>query len=195
MTPLAIAAAALLALQAGPAPAQAPDAPPNSELVERFIAVLPDRAEIDADSAEVDPAELSAISALNPGKEAQVRSILEANLACSNQAISAGTLRMLRTVARDLGEAKVTRLISFYEGPDYAAFETLGLRMAGSATPAAEDRAAMAKLMETYPLQDWLDRLNQAPEIIAADEGFMSAAMSCAEQQMKALEAAGLKSH
>ena len=194
MTPLAIAAAALLALQTGPALAQ-PDAAPSAALVERFIAVLPDRAEIDAGNAEVDPAELSAIAALNPGKEAQVRSILEANLACSNQAISAGTLRMLRTVARDLGEAKVTRLISFYEGPDYAAFEALGLRMAASANPAAEDRAAMAKLMEAYPLQAWLDRLNQAPEIIAADEGFMSAAMQCAGQQMNALEAAGLKSH
>jgi hypothetical protein len=95
----------------------------------------------------VDSAELSALAALNPGKEAQVRSILEANLACSNEAISAGTLRMLRTVARDLGEARVTRLISFYEGPDYAAFEALGLRMSGTATPAAEVRAAMAKLL------------------------------------------------
>lgn len=195
MRPLAIAAAALIALQAGPAPAQAPDSAPSAALVERFIAGLPDRAEIDAGSAEVDPAELSALTALNPGKEAQVRSILEANLACSNEAISAGTLRMLRIVARDLGEDKLTRLIGFYEGPDYAAFETLGLRMAGTATPSPEDRAAMAKLMEAYPLQAWLDRLNGAQEIIAADEGFMTAAMACAEQQMKALEAAGLKSH
>lgn len=190
MTPLALAAFALLALQP-----QAPDAAPSEALVERFIAVLPDRAEIDAIDNEVDAAELSALAALNPGKEAQVRSILEANLACSGEAISAGTLRMLRTVARDLGEAKVKRLISFYEGPDYAAFATLGLRMSATATPSVEDRTAMAKLTETYPLQDWLDRLNRAQEIIAADEGFLSAAMKCAEQQMDALEAAGLRSH
>ncbi len=195
MRPLAIAAAALLALQTGPAFSQAPGAAPSAALVERFIAVLPDRAEIDSNSAEVDPAELSGLVALNPGKEAQVRSILEANLACSNEAISAGTLRMLRTVAGDLGEARLTRLISFYEGPDYAAFETLGLRMAGAATPSAEDRAAMAKLMEAYPLQDWLDRLNRAQEILMADEGFMTSAMKCAERQLNALEAAGLKAH
>ncbi|HEX8223156.1 MAG TPA: hypothetical protein VF605_05000 [Allosphingosinicella sp.] len=195
MRPLAIAAAALLVLQTGSGLAQAPGAAPGEALVERFIAVLPDREEIDAGSAEVDPAELSALAALNPGKEAQVRSILQANLACSNEAISAGTLRMLRTVARDLGEARLTRLIGFYEGPDYAAFEALGLRMSGTATPSAEDRAAMSKLMEAYPLQAWLDRLNGAQEIIAADDGFMTAAMECAEQQMNALEAAGLKSH
>jgi hypothetical protein len=193
MTPLAIAAAALLALQ--PPTSPAPDPAPSEALVERFIAVLPDREEIDSGSAEVDPAELSALAALNPGQEARVRSILEANLACSNDAISAGTLRMLRTVARDLGSARVQRLVDFYEGPDYAAFAALGLRMGAAATPSAEDWAAMAKLMEAYPLQDWLDRLNRAQEIIMADEGFMTAAMKCAEEQMKALEAAGLKSH
>jgi hypothetical protein len=196
MRPLAIAAAAaLLALQPQTALAQAADAAPSEALVERFLAVLPDRDEIDALSAEVDPAELSTLAALNPGREAQVRSILEANLACSGAAISAGTLRMLRTVARDLGEAKVQRLVDFYEGPDYAAFAALGLRMGGATAPSAEDRAAMAKLMEAYPLQAWLDGLNRAQEIFEADKGFMSAAMKCAREQMTALEAAGLKSH
>jgi hypothetical protein len=190
-----LAAAALLALLPQPGPAQPPTPAPSEALVERLLAVLPDRAEIDAVDAEVDPAELSALAALNPGKEAQVRSILEANLACSGEAISAGTLRMLRTVARDLGEAKVKRLVEFYEGPDYAAFAALGLRMGAAAEPSAEDQAAMAKLLEAYPLQAWLDRLNGAQEIIAADEGFLSAAMKCAERQMNALEAAGLKSH
>ncbi len=191
MKAYAIAAAALLAIQPAPVAAQAP----SEALVERFIAVLPDRDEIDAPSSEVDPAELSGLVALNPGKEAQVRSILEANLACSNQAITAGTLRMLRTVARDLGEAKLTRLIGFYEGPDYDAFAALGARMAGNPEPSAEDQAALAKLMEAYPLQAWLDQLNRAQEIMTADQGFMAAAMNCAEQQMEALEAAGLKAH
>lgn len=187
--------AAFLALQAQPASAQAPEAAPSEALVERFLAVLPDRAEIDAVDTEVDAAELSALVALNPGKEAQLRSILEANLACSGKAISTGSLRMLRTVARDLGEARLKRLVSFYEGPDYAAFEALGLRMADAAGPSPQEREAMAKLMAAYPLQDWLDGLNRAQEIIAADQGFLAAALKCAEEQTKALEAAGLKSH
>ncbi|HEX8620411.1 MAG TPA: hypothetical protein VF718_00415 [Allosphingosinicella sp.] len=196
MRPFAIAAAAaLLAVQPGPGLAQPPGAPPSEALVERLIAVLPDAAQLDSGGAEVDPAELGALVALNPGKEAQVRSILEANLACSGEAISAGTRRMLRTVAGDLGEARVKRLVDFYQGPDYAAFEALGTRMSATPTPSAEDRAAMAKLMEAYPLQAWLDGLNRAQEIIAADEGFLGAAMKCAEQQMNALESAGLKSH
>lgn len=195
MRPLAIAAAALLVLHSAPGLAQAPETAPSDALVERFIAVLPDREEIDAAPTEVDAGEVSTLVALNPGKEAQVRSILQANLGCSGEAITAGTLRMLRTVARDLGEARLTRLIGFYEGPDYAAFAALGARMAGNPEPSAEDQAALAKLMEAYPLQAWLDQLNRAQEIMTADQGFMAAAMKCAEQQMNALEAAGLKSH
>ncbi|HEY0131863.1 MAG TPA: hypothetical protein VGB57_10710 [Allosphingosinicella sp.] len=192
---LAFAAAALLALQAQPGGAQAPQAAPSEALVDRFLAVLPDREEIQTRSSDIDAGELKALIALNPGKEAKVRAILQANLACSGEAVSAGTLRMLRTVARDLGEARLKRLIAFYEGPDFAAFKALGTRMEGNPTPSAEDKAAMAKLMEAYPLQAYYEGLNRAPDIIATDEGFMSAAVKCASEQMAALEAAGLKSH
>jgi hypothetical protein len=195
MKPLAIAAAALLALQAPPVSAQAAPAAPSEALVDRFIASIPDRGEIAAESTEIDPAELSRLVALNPGKEAQVRSILKSNLACTGPAVTAGTLRMLRTVARGLGAEKLQKLVSFYEGPDYAAFEALGTRMESAATPSAEDKAAMAKLMAAYPLQAFLEQMNRAGEIIAADEGFMTAAMNCASQQVDALTAAGLKAN
>ena len=196
MKPLAIAAAAaLLALQAQSVLAQTPEAAPSEALIDRFLAVLPDRDQINAVDTEVDAGELSGLVALNPGKEAQVRTILQANLACTGPAISAGTLRMLRSVARNLGEARLQRLVSFYEGPDFAAFSALAARMEGNANPSPDDKAAMAKLMAAYPLQAFLDQMNKAGDIIAADEGFMSAAMKCASEQMAALEAAGLKSH
>ena len=193
MKPFAIAA--LLVLQAQPALAQTPEAALSEALVDRFLAIIPDRDAIGAASAEVDSGELSGLVALNPGKEAQVRAILQASLPCSNEAITAGTLRMLRTVARELGQTRLQRLVSFYEGPDFAAFTALAARMEGNATPSPGDKAAMTKLMEAYPLQAYYDRLNRADEIIAADEGLMSAAMKCASEQMAALEAAGLKSH
>jgi hypothetical protein len=190
-----LAAAAFLALQAQPLPAQAPPAAPSEALVERFIAAIPDRAEFDKPPTEIDQAELSGLLALNPGKEAQLRSILKANLACTGPAVVAGSHRMLRTVARELGEEKLKRLVSFYEGSDYTAFKALALRMEGAAKPSAEDSAAMARLMGAYPLQAFIDRMGRAPEIIAADEGFMTAATKCVSKQMEALEAAGLKSH
>jgi hypothetical protein len=190
-----LAAAAFLALQAQPLPAPAAPAAPSEALIERFIAVIPDRDEFDKPPTEIDPAELSGLVALNPGKEAQVRKVLKANLACTGPAIKAGGHRMLRTVARELGEEKLKRLVGFYEGPDYAVFKALAERMEGKGKPSAEDSAAMARLMGTYPLQAFMEGMNRAPEIIAADQGFMTDAMKCASEQMDALEAAGLKSH
>jgi hypothetical protein len=200
MKPLAIAlAAALLALQPQPGRARAPEAAPSEApseaLIDRFVAVLPDREELQTRSIGIDAAELKRLADLNPGKEPQVRAILEANLACSGEAVTAGALRMVRTIARNLGEAKVKSLIRFYGGPDFAAFSTLATRMEGNATPNAEDKAAMAKLVETYPLQAFHDQLNRAGQIIGADEGFMAAAIECASEQMAAFEAAGLKSY
>ncbi|HEX8626457.1 MAG TPA: hypothetical protein VF782_15450 [Allosphingosinicella sp.] len=194
MKPFAIAAAALFAL-AQPALAQAPTAAPSEALVERFVASLPDQEELRAVPTEIDAAELSRLLALNPGKEPQLRSILKANLACTGPAVTAGTLRMLRTVARALGAERVQKLVSFYEGPDYAAFKALGLRMESGAVATPQDKGAMAKLMAAYPLQAFLDQMNRAGDIIAADEGFMTAAMNCASQQVDALTAAGLKAN
>jgi hypothetical protein len=190
-----LAAAAFLALQAQPLPAQTPAAPPSEALIDRFIAVIPDREEFDRPPSEIDPGELSGLVALNPGKEAQLRSILKANLACTGPAVVAGSHRMLRTVARELGEEKLKRLVSFYEGPDYAAFKTLGLRMEGASAPSVEDKAAMARLMGAYPLQAFIEQMNRAGEIIAADQGFMTAAIKCASEQVDALTAAGLKAN
>lgn len=195
MKPLAIAAAfALLALQPRPGLAQPAEAAPSEALVDRFIAVLPDRDAISEVGEEIDPDELSRLAALNPGKEAQVRAILQKNLACTGPEITAGSLRMLRTVARGLGEARLKKLISFYEGPDYSAFAALAARMEGKPTPSAADSAAMAKFMGTYPLQAFHSQLSRGEEIIAADQGFMTAAMKCASEQIEAFEAAGLKS-
>jgi hypothetical protein len=199
---LAIAAAGLVTLHAQPVWAQPASAPrasaqaaPSEALIDRFIAAIPDAEEIAAAPTGIDAAELGRLVALNPGKEAQLRSILQANLACSGPAVTAGTLRMLRTIARDLGAERLQKLISFYEGPDYAAFEALAARMQGKAAPSAADEAALAKLTAAYPLRAFLDRMNNAQAIIEADQGFMTAAMNCASQQVDALTAAGLKAN
>ncbi|MET1110255.1 MAG: hypothetical protein ABWX67_01880 [Allosphingosinicella sp.] len=193
MKPLAIAAALLLALQAPPVLAQAAPAAPSDALVERFLAAIPDRDEIAAVASQIDAGELSRLVALNPGKEAKVRSILQSNLACTGPAVTEGTLRMLRTVARDLGAERLQKIISFYEGPDYAAFAALAPRMQNNPAPSAADKAALAKLMAAYPLQAFLEQMNRAAEIVAADPAFVAAGRKCATEQMEALEAAGLK--
>lgn len=194
MKPL-VFAAALFVLQAPTSAAEPAKGVPSEALVDRFIAAIPDREAMTAADGEIDSGELERLTALNPGKEAQLRGILEANVACTDPAIAAGTLRMMRTIARDLGEEKLKKLVGFYEGPDYAAFQALALRMESAAAPSAGDKAAMARFMAAYPLQDFMDGMNRAGQIIAGDKVFVTAAMDCAEKQMAALDAAGLKAN
>lgn len=196
----ALAAAFLLALQAQPAPAKpapakAASAAPTEALIDRFLAVLPDRDQMTAVSTEIDAEELARLAALNPGKEAQLRPILQADLACTEPAVIAGTTRALRTVARDLGAEKLQKLVAFYEGPAYSELAALVARMEGAAEPSEADGAALAKLMEAYPVEAFAERMNRVQDILVADSGFMSATMACAEKQVEALTAAGLKAN
>ena len=195
MKPFAIAVAALLSLPSQPASAEAPESPPSAALVDRFIAVLPDRDAIGAAGEELDAAELSRLVALNPGKEAQLRVILQRNVACTGPEIVAGSLRMFRTVAGNLGAAKVRRLIAFYEGPDYAAFAALAARTEGNPAPSPKDKLAMDKLLRDYPLQALNEQLSKAGQIFAADQAFIGAAMKCATEQRDAMTTAGLKAN
>jgi hypothetical protein len=122
-----------------------------------------------------------------------VRAILQANLACTAPAITAGTLRMCRTVAGNFGDARLRKLVSFYGGPDYAAFGALAARMERNPAPSAEDKAAMAKMMESYPLEPLHEQLSGAAELFTTDQEFMGAALKCAAEQNAALRTAGLK--
>lgn len=192
MKPIAAIAALLLFLQPQAGLGQSAKAPPSAALVERFITVLPDRQALSAAGQEIDSAELSRLAALNPGKEAQLREILRKNLACTGPETEKVSLRMLRTVARDLGDAQLRQLVSFYEGPDYAVFAALAPRMEGKSAPSAKDSAAMARLMKAYPLQAFQEQLGRAGQIIAADQEFMNAAKRCASEHVKALEDAGI---
>lgn len=201
MKPFAIAALLALqsqpaAAQAGPAraaPARAAEAAPSEALIDRFIAALPHQEEF-TKAEEIDPAEFARLAALNPDKEAQVRAVLQADLACTGPAVTAGTMRVLRTVARNLGEVRLRKLIGFYQGPDYAALEALATRMETSASSSPADSAAMARIMETYPLQAFQDQMGRAEEMFMADRGFVDAALKCGFKQEEAFEAAGLKS-
>lgn len=187
-------AALLIALQAQPASAQAPDAP-SAALVERFIAALPDREALAAAGAELDSTELARLSALNPGREAQLRAILRRNAGCTGPVIAAGSLRVFRTIAGNLGEDGVRRLIAFYEGPDYAAFAALAARMKDAPKPEAKDKAALDRLMRAYPLDALNAQLGQAGQVFAADQEFIGAVTKCVNEQRDAMTAAGLMSN
>lgn len=162
------------------------DAPPSPELVDRFIAVLPDRQRpLD----EVDPADLERLVHLNPGREAAVRPILQGHVGCTAPLMRASTDRMLHQVATHLGAANVEALIRFYQGPDLARFGIL----AEKADKSPEESAEFERLLRTYPMQAFMDAMQAASTSAFFDEAFFEALNACDRARTEALARANLR--
>lgn len=162
------------------------DAPPSPELVERFIAVLPDRQRpLD----EVDPAALDRLGQLNPGRETDLRPILQAHAGCTAPLIRASTDRMLRFVAARLGSANVEALIRFYQGPDLARFGAL----AEKADKNAQESAEFQRLLSAYPMQAFMEAMQAATASMFDDGAFFEDMNACDRARSEALARASLR--
>lgn len=115
--------------------------------------------------------EISRLEALNPGKSAAIRPILEAYGTCAAAESKARAIALIRKVARTLGEARLLRLTEFYEGRDFVAFESFGARLSkGEELPAA-DKAEFERLLAAYPLSDFRDAMMRVAVEDAANLG------------------------
>jgi hypothetical protein len=180
MSALLVSLAALLSL------AQAED-PPSPDLVERFIAALPEpRRPLN----EVDPAALARLTELNPGREADLRAILQTHAGCTAPLMSASTARMIRHVAATLGSANVEALIRFYRGPDLARFGAL----AEKADKSPEETAELERLQRAYPFEAFMEAMQGATGTLFEDGGFFEAMNACDHQRAEALARANLRS-
>lgn len=180
----------LLALCAAPVLAQS--APPSEALVDRFMAALPppDRSAAPTPSAE----EMSRLEALNPGKSAEIRPILEAYEACAAAESKTQAVALVRDVARALGETRLLRLTEFYEGPDFVAFEALGARLSkGEELPAA-DKAEFERLFSAYPLNDFNDTMMRVAQSDAAISGVTERFARCSAARKVAFDRSKLRS-
>ena len=163
------------------------DAPPSPDLVDRFIAAVPDRQRpLD----EVDPAALDQLAQLNPGREADLRPILQAHAGCTAPLMRASTDGMLRFVAARLGSANVEALIRFYQGPDLARFGAL----AEKADKNAQESAEFERLLSAYPVQPFMEAMQAATGTLFDNTGLFEALNACDLARSEALARASLRS-
>lgn len=211
---LPVAAAGLLALQGqgeprqpafAPPPAMpprmprppAPNLPPPSEhMIDRFVTGLPKTVWPGAGPSKLDPeelGELNALSALNPGKEAQVEAILRAADACTDAARAGMGERVLRSSARRLGVEKLGRLIDLFAGPDYGTIEALTDRISKGVASTAADRAELERLFAAYPLAEFGSEVVQGMSYADTDEVYVAAIRKCRSEESAAFARAGIK--
>lgn len=170
-----------------------PPPPPVSEaLFQRFLASLPKEAW--AGPATVAPETAKRLVELNPGKEAQIASILGAFDRCSEPAAAAGMRRTYQIAMGSpvLGAAKVERMTEFFSSGGWAALTLLNIRINASATPAAADVAEKDRLIADYPLDDFSASLTIAG-FAALKEGAFAALKTCEADRDSALAKAGIK--
>jgi hypothetical protein len=185
-------AAPATALPAQPQPSAAPAASVDEALVARFIAALP-HAQQSLDSTDETNGELlQRFSVLNPGREAEVRTLVEGYSRCAGPALREATVRLFADVARQLGADKVNALIRFYTGPDFKAFAALAPDVqAGRLTPAA--MAEFQRLLAAYPLTEFHATLQRVGSGLDRDQVFASAITGCARALRTGLESRRLR--
>jgi len=174
------------------AQAQPPAEPASEALIDRFVRALPHQEEFEV-HPEVDPRQLARLSAINPGKESTLRPILLAHAACTTPPQKAATMRLIRAIARDLGPAKLERLIAFYQGPDSATFERLSAAADDRQTPPEADRKELERIMAAYPLADWVQAMGSSARRLLDDSDFLGAISRCDAARDAALAQAKLK--
>ena len=180
MSPLLMSLAALLSVTQA-------EAPPSPELVDRFIASLPDRQRV---MDEIDPAEMERFARLNPGRESDLRPILQAHATCLLPSTQASTDRMLRQVAARLGVANVEALIRFYQGPDLARFGALAEKTDKNPAESAE----FERLIGDYPVEAFMEAVHAEGARLFQEESFFTAWAACDARRTEALARANLRS-
>ena len=193
MRPIIVPLCLALLAAASPARAQPPAETASEALIDQFVRALPHQEELEVHPA-VDPRELARLAAINPGRESALRPILMAHATCTASPQKAATIRLIRVIARDLGPAKLARLIAFYQGPDYATFERLSATADGRQTPPQADRKEIERIMAAYPLADWIGGMGRAAGRLLDDSEFLDATTRCDAARDAALAQAKLRS-
>lgn len=175
-----------------PVPVAPAEATASESQIDRFMAVLPDAERLNGTDA-ADAEELARLVRLNPGRETDIRPVLDAFAACSTPHNLAMSREGLRFAARRLGSAKLERLIRFYEGEDFQRFQALMARLSAGATPGPAEEAELNGFMAAYPLTDFYAVMrDEVPGFVLSQTETLAAIDRCQEAENAALERLGV---
>jgi hypothetical protein len=100
--------------------------------------------------------------------------------------------RMLRSVAAGLGDEKLGRLASFYEGEDYHLFDGLRLRREEAGTLSEREQNELDRLLAAYPIMEYAEAMRAAFPAMLEDPA-MERLIQCGLDRAQAFERQGLR--
>jgi hypothetical protein len=183
MTIFPILLGALFVFQTEPA-ALADDA-----LVDRFMAVVPaDREPREGPDAAI----VAALEAANPGREAEVRRLMEMEAACVAPIQAELSRTTLREIARSLGDETLGRLVAFYESADFERTRALTEREGGERALSESERAELASIARNYPFEEFNQAVMSRSADLFAGHPLFDKMTICNTRRMRAMEEADL---
>jgi hypothetical protein len=161
-----------------------PVSPPSEAQVERFMAVLPDVEALGQVDRTADPVELERLVSLNPGRDADIRPVLETFAACQSPIHNAMSLTGLRMIARRLGSAGLERLTAFYQSEDLDRLEALTARLQAGEAPGEAEQAEMERIFAAYPLREFQALMqNVMTELVPTQTEALAALDRCDDER------------
>jgi hypothetical protein len=183
----------LLALAAAPPPP--PPAPVDAARFDRFVRALPDSPGGPTAGAAPDPAEAERLAKLNPGREREIAAALRAEAECTAPLSREAVLKMMHGVADRLGPSRLDRMIAFYEGADYKAFDRLGARSAAGEPLSAAETAELDRIRSAYPLDEFAAAMQASGNAIWTDPALAAGFSRCADSREQAFRKAKLRAY
>ncbi len=182
-------AAALLALLPAIGTAQPPP-PPSDAAIAEFMASMPPSP---AASRAADPEQLAHLSALNPGKAGEIEPILAAYQSCIVTIVEDRNRALFRTIAINMGERKVRLLTELYKSPDLALFTTLADKHESGQALTGAETARLNRFLTDYPVAEFGQKLLEAGNAAASDQGLITQFTKCSLDKKTALVRAGIR--
>ena len=178
-------------------PGFAQTAPTPDGAIDRLVAVLPDRDRLDnATPRPVNPATVTQLNSLNPGREAEVMALLQATEVCLVPVFRQALRRSARLVIAGLGGHDVERMIAFYQGPDFRILETINARIRAGAQLSNLQRREFTRILAAYPVRQFTAAMHDENVLQAAmmqDDAFLAGITRCAMARNEAFEQHGLR--
>jgi hypothetical protein len=181
--------AVLLAAATDPAPARSAE-PASEALVDRFMAVIPGADRFERIDRTPNPDELERLTGLNPGRDADVRAVLAEHAGCLSEGRNRRTKERLRGMARQLGDANLRRIVTFYEREEWRVLVRLSERSRQDLS--AEDRAELDRLRAEYPLDALVRAINPLDPAFRS-ENSPEDLQRCSRSLFEALDRLGLR--
>ena len=148
--------------------------PASEATIDAFMASIPPAKPVEFGLV---PYYAKSLEARNPGRESDIQRITASLKLCLESTYQTHLTDTVRSMARQLGDDKLKRLIEFYKSTDADVFDKLAKRNQSSFSP--EEKANWQRILKSYPLTDFRIAWEKGFEEMKGPGGYTDTMAKC----------------